>query len=135
MTILGRFFSSLFTALLFLIMELDNENNWQTIYNGFHAAINEKTPIGEITIPGVFIGHTIRAYCNSLKAKSTWWLGGNLKHLLGNSQPDFVGSEWKVPLKQKTLIILPPFTAEYKIKFVPAKWLREIALVIEMYTG
>lgn len=112
---------------------LDYESKWQTIYNGFHSSIDEKSPIEEITIPGFFTQHTIRVYCNSLKAKPTWWLGGNLKHLLGSSQPDFVASRWKVPLKEKTLIIFPVLTPEYRLKFVPAKWFREIALVIETY--
>lgn len=114
---------------------LDDETKWQTVYNGFHAAVDEKTPINEIIIPGFFTQHTLRVYCTSLQAKPSWWLGGNLKHLLGTATPDFVGSHWQVQLKAKTLIVLPLLTTEYRLKFKPAKWLREIALVIETYTN
>jgi len=115
-------------------MTLNDEAKWQTVYNGFHASINEKTPIGEIIIPGFFTQHTIRVFCTSLQAKSSWWLAGRLNHLLGNEPSlDFVGSRWLVSLKEKTLIILPQHTFEYRLKFVPVKWLTELALVIESY--
>lgn len=114
---------------------LDDETKWQTVYNGFHAAIDEKTPIEEIIISGFFVNSVIRIYCNSLQAKPTWWLGGRLKHLLGSQPgPDFVASRWTIPLKEKTLITIPLVTPEYRLKFLPVKWLREIALVVEVYT-
>ena len=113
----------------------DDESNWQTIYNGFHSSIDEKSPIEEITIPGFFTQHTIRAYCNSLQAKPHWWLGGRLIHILGNTTPDFEASRWLVPLKKRTLIQLPLLTAEYRLKFEPAYWHKNLALVIEVYTG
>lgn len=112
---------------------LDDESKWQTIYNGFHA-ITDENPISSIIVPGFFIQHTIRVYCTSLQAKPSWWLGGNLIHLLGSeSSPDFVASRWRVPLKEKTLIQLPSLTSEYRLKFQPVRWLTEIALVIEKY--
>lgn len=117
-------------------MSLDDETKWQVVYNQFHTAINVN-PIGKILIPGTFTQHTIRAYTTSMIAKPTWWLGGRLTQLLGagTSGPDFEASRWVVPLKNQTLIQLPALTAQYRLKFEPAKWHREIALVIEIYTG
>jgi len=117
-------------------MPLDDESNWQIVYNGFHLA-TEENPINKILIPGAFTQHTIRAYATSLPAKPHWWLAGRLTQLLGNSlsAPDFEASRWAVPLKARTLIQLPVLTSEYRLKFEPAKWHKEIALVIEIYTG
>ena len=117
-------------------MSLDDENNWQNIYNGFHLAAGEN-PIGKILIPGFQTQHTIRAYTTSLQAKPTWWLSGRLTQLLGSSTsaPDFEASRWVVPLKRRTLIELPQLTTEYRLKFEPVRWLKEIAIVIEVYTG
>jgi hypothetical protein len=112
---------------------LDDESKWQTVYNGSHTSVDEKIPIGEITIPGFFVSPTIRVYCTSLQAKFSWWLGGRLKHILGVATPDVVATRWNIPLKEKTLIIVPSLTTEYRLKFEPVKWLREIALVIEIY--
>jgi hypothetical protein len=117
-------------------MPLDNASDWQLVYNGFHPTVGEN-PIEKILIPGVFTQHTIRAYTISLQAKPTWWLGGRLTQLLGSSTsgPDFEASRWIVPLKRQTLIMLPALTSEYRLKFEPAHWHKEIALVIETYTG
>ncbi|EGK83504.1 hypothetical protein D0A34_09595 [Microcoleus vaginatus PCC 9802] len=117
-------------------MSLDDESNWEVVHNGFYSAAGEN-PIEKILIPGSFTNHTIRAYTTSLQAKPTWWLAGRLTQLLGSSTsgPDFEASRWAVPLKRQTLIKLPVFTAEYRIKFEPVRWLKEIALVIEIYTG
>jgi hypothetical protein len=88
---------------------LDDETKWQTIHNGFHVSTGEKKPTDPISITGFFTQHTIRTYCTSLSAKSSWWLGGRLIHLLGStSGPDCVGSHYRVGLKEKTLIDLPP---------------------------
>jgi hypothetical protein len=92
-----------------------------------------KTIVNEILIPGTFTQHTIRAYATSLKAKPNWWLAGRLIQLLGTSSPDFEASRWAVPLKRRKLIQLPVLTTEYRLKFEPAKWHKEIALVIEIY--
>ena len=117
-------------------MPLDNASDWQLIYNGFHSAVGEN-PIEKILIPGVFAQHTIRTYTTSLQAKPTWWLAGRLTQLLGDdgSSPDFEASRWVVPLKRQTLIQLPVLTSEYRLKFEPAHWHKQIALVIEIYTG
>jgi len=71
-------------------MTLDNESNWQIVYNGFHSATSE-SPISRILIPGTFTQHIIRIYTTSKVAKPHWWLAGTLSHLLGSSQPDFEG--------------------------------------------
>ena len=113
----------------------DDETKWQTVYNGFHAAVDEKTPIGEIAIPGFLTQHNIRVYCTSQQAQSHWWLAGRVSHLLGSATPDFIASQWRVGLRQKTLLKLPVETPEYRLKFKPVKYLKEIALVIEIYTG
>jgi hypothetical protein len=113
-------------------MSLDNEDNWQIVYNGFHSS-NGENPIGKILIPGNFTRHTIRVYTNSLIAKPTWWLGGTLTHLLRSATPDFEATRWTIPLNRITLIQVPMLTSEYRLKFEPARWHREIALVIESY--
>ncbi|MEG4108997.1 hypothetical protein [Microcoleus sp. S13_C5] len=117
-------------------MALDDERDWQLIYNGFHSATDE-SPIEKILIPGAFTQHTIRIYTVSLQAKPTWWLGGRLTQLLGNgtASPDFEASRWVVPLKRQTLIKVPVLTSEYRLKFEPVRWLKEIAIVVEIYTG
>jgi hypothetical protein len=116
-------------------MSLDNENNWKVVYNGFHSTVDEN-PIGKILISGTFTQHTIRIYAKSLVAKPRWWLAGYLSHLLGaNSQPDFEGSRWRVPLNRIMLVRLPELTTNYRLTFEVPSWHKEIALVIETYTG
>ncbi|MEP6517454.1 hypothetical protein [Microcoleus vaginatus] len=115
-------------------MTLDNESDWQVVYNDFHSTTDE-TPINAIAISGSFAQHTIRIYTISLQAKPNWWMAGRLIQLLGNSNPDFEASRWPVPLKRRTLIELPQLTTEYRLKFEPVRWLKEIAIVIEIYTG
>jgi len=116
-------------------MSLDNESNWQTVYNQFHS-VTGKNLIGKISIPGNFTQHTIRAYATSLVAKPHWWLAGTLCQVLGsNTSLDFEGSRWRVPLNRITLIQLPQLTTTYRLKFEVPRWHKEIALVIETYTG
>jgi hypothetical protein len=116
-------------------MSLDNESNWQTVYNQFHS-VTGKNLIGKISIPGIYTQHTIRVYANSLIAKPHWWLAGNLYQLLGNnSQVDFQGSYCRVPLNRITLIQLPKLTTSYRLKFEVPKWHKQIAVVVEIYTG
>jgi len=116
-------------------MTLDDESNWEVVYNGFHSATTDN-PISKILIPGTFTKHTIRIYAISLAAKPHWWLAGDLSHLLGsNSQPDFEGSRWRVPLNKIMLIRLPELTTNYRLKFDVPFWHKEIALVVEAYTG
>jgi hypothetical protein len=115
-------------------MALDNESNWQVVYDGFHSTTSE-SPISKIIIPGTFTQHIIRIYATSEVAKPHWWLAGTLSHLLGSSQPDFEGSRWRVPLNKIMLIRLPELTTSYRLKFEVARWHKEMALVIEAYTG
>jgi len=116
-------------------MNLDDESNWQVIYNGFHSETGEN-PIREILIPGTFTQHTIRIYAISLAAKPQWWLAGTLSQLLGsNNKPDFEGSRWRVPLNKIMLVKLPELTTNYRLKFEVPRWPKEIALVVEAYTG
>lgn len=117
-------------------MTLDNPSNWESAYNGQHFASGTDESIGRILIPGVFTQHIIRAYPTSLVAKPYWWLGGTLTQILGsaNSEPDFEGSNWRIPLNKITLIRLPQLTAEYRLKFEPARWHREITISIDKYT-
>jgi hypothetical protein len=118
-------------------MTLDDETKWQTVHNNFYISSDQKTPISEIIIPGSLSKHTIRTYANSLSAKPNWWLAGRLVQLLGidTSSPDFEASRWTVPLKRRKLIQLPTLTFEYQLKFEPAYWHKDLALVIEVYTG
>jgi hypothetical protein len=53
-------------------MGLDDESNWQIVYNQFHSVTGE-TLIGRILIPGSLTEHTIRIYATSLVAKPHWW--------------------------------------------------------------
>lgn len=115
-------------------MTLDNQANWQTVYNGFHSATDE-SPIGSILIPANLSQHTIRVYALSLEAKPTWWLAGRLTQLINTSGIDFEGSRWTVPLKRLTLVQLPVLTTEYRLKFEPVRWITEIALTVEVYNG
>jgi hypothetical protein len=115
-------------------MTLDNESNWQTIYNGFHSATSESS-INKILIPGTFTKHIIRIYPTSKLAQHHWWLAGTLSHLLGTNQPDFEGSRWRVPLNKIMLVPLPELTTNYRLTFEVPRWHKEIALVIETYTG
>lgn len=117
-------------------MPLDDETNWQNIHNGFYS-VTGANPIDKILIPGFYTQHTLRVFTTSLQAKPHWWLAGRLTQLLGSnsSGPDFEASRWTVPLKRQTLIKLPVLTSEYRLKFEPVRWLKEIAIVIEIYTG
>jgi len=115
-------------------MTLDNEANWQTVYNGFHLGTNE-SPIDKILIPTSLTQHTIRIYTTSLQAKPTWWLAGRLIQLINNSGIDFEGSRWAVPLNRLTLLQLPLLTSDYRLKFEPVRWVSEIALTVEIYNG
>jgi hypothetical protein len=116
-------------------LSLDDESKWQTVYNQFHSVIG-KNLIGKISIPGSLTQHTIRVYATSLVAKTHWWLAGSLTQILGsNSQIDFVASRWQIPLNQISLIQLPQLTLSYRLKFEVPRWHKEIALVIETYTG
>jgi hypothetical protein len=115
-------------------MTLDDESNWQSVYNGFHSETSE-SPISKILIPGTFTQHIIRIYATSKVAKPHWWLAGDLYHLLGSSQLDFEGSRWRVPLNRIILIRLPELTTSYRLKFEVSRWHKEIALVVEVYTG
>jgi hypothetical protein len=116
-------------------MGLDNENNWQSVYNQFHS-VTGQIPINEILIPGSLTENTIRVYAISSVAKPHWWLAGTLCQLLGtNTQPAFEGSRWRVPLNRITLIQLPQLTTSYRLKFEVPIWHKQITLVIESYTG
>lgn len=117
-------------------MSIDNPLNWGIVYNGQHSRSPLEESIGKILIPGTFTQHIIRASCASSSAKSRWWLGGVLTQLLGGTfESDFEASRWKIPLNRTTLIRLPALTSEYRLKFEPKQWHKEIALVIEIYTG
>ena len=116
-------------------MGLDDENNWQSVYNQSHFLTGEVSN-GQISIPGSLTEHTIRVCVTSLGAKPHWWFAGTLYQLLGNnSQRDFEASRWRVPLNRIRLIQLPQFTTTYRLKFEVPHWHKEITLVIETYTG
>jgi hypothetical protein len=115
-------------------MGLDDESNWQTFYNQFHSVTGNNL-IGKISISGSLTQHTIRVYATSLIAKPRWWLAGDLFQILGNSQVDFEGSRWRIPLNRIILIQVPPHTTSYRLKFEVPHWHKEIALVVEVYTG
>jgi hypothetical protein len=117
-------------------MGLENDSDWQSVYNALHLSPSPQEPIGKILIPGSLTRHTIRIYATSLSAKPSWWLAGNLTQLLGdNLNPDFEGSRHRIPLRRITLVNIPLLTPQYRLKFEPAFWLREIAIVIEAYIG
>jgi len=115
-------------------MTLDNEANWQTVYNGFHSGTDE-SPISAILIPTALSQHTVRIYTTSLVSKPTWWLAGRLTQLINSSGIDFEGSRLTIPLKRLTLIQFPILTSEYRLKFEPARWHKEISVTIEIYIG
>ena len=117
-------------------MGLENDSDWQSVYNALHSSLSPQEPIGKILIPGSFEQHTIRIYTSSFLAKPSWWLAGNLTQLLGdNLDPDFEGEKKRIPLRRITLVKLPLLTSQYRLKFEPAFWLREVAIVIEVYIG
>jgi len=117
-------------------MGLENDSDWQSVYNGLHFSPSPKEPIDKILIPGSLTRHTVRVYTTSFAAKPSWWLAGNLTQILGdNFNPDFEGSRHTIPLRRITLVNLPLLTSQYQLKFEPVHWLREIAIVIEVYTG
>ena len=115
-------------------MSIDNPSNWEVVYSGQHIRSSVDESIGRILIPGAFAQHIIRIYSTSLEAKPHWWLGGVLTQILGTTfLPDFEASRWQVPLNRTTLIRLPELTTEYRLKFEPARWHREIQIIIEKY--
>jgi hypothetical protein len=120
-------------------MGLENDSNWQSIYNAFHPSPFLEKPFGrfhKILIPQSITQHTVRIYATSFSAKAEWWLAGDLIQLLGdNTNPDFEGSRHRIPLRRITLVNVPLLTSQYRLKFEPAFWLREIAIVIEVYVG
>jgi hypothetical protein len=117
-------------------MALENDSDWQSVYNALHLSPSPQEPIGKILIPGSFTQHTLRIYVTSLPAKPSWWLAGDLTQLLGNNtNPEFEAEKKRIPLKRITLVRLPFLSPQYRLKFEPAYWLREIAIVIEMYMG
>jgi hypothetical protein len=117
-------------------MGLENDSDWQSVYNALHSSPSPQEPIGKILIPRSFEQHTIRIYTSSFLAKPSWWLAGNLTQLLGdNLNPDLEGSRHTIPLRRITLVNLPLLTSQYQLKFEPVRWLREVAIVIEVYIG
>jgi len=117
-------------------MGLENDSDWQSVYNALYSSPSPQEPIGRILIPGSFAQHIVRIYATSFPAKPSWWLAGTLTQLLGdNLNPDFEGSRHRIPLRRITLVKLPLLTSQYKLKFEPVHWLREVAIVIEVYTG
>jgi len=117
-------------------MGLENDSDWQNVYNALHSSPSPQAPIGKILIPESLTRHTIRIYITSFSAKTKWWLAGDLTQLLGdNLNPDFEGSRHRIPLRRITLVNLPLLTSQYRLKFEPASWFREIAIVIEVYIG
>lgn len=117
-------------------MGLENDSDWQSIYNALHSSPSPQEPIGKILIPGSLAQHTIRIYTTSFSAKPSWWLAGDLTQLLGdNLDPDFEAQKTRVPLRRITLVKIPLLTPQYRLKFEPVHWLREIAIVIEVFIG
>jgi hypothetical protein len=120
---------------------LSVSSNWITIFNdSYSAVLDDETerpqPIDKILIPYIFTGKFVRIYTKSTSAKSKWWLAGKLLMLLeDDSQLDFIAQQWRVPLKVITLIQIPELTSEFKLKFEPAYWLNDIAIVVEKYIG
>jgi hypothetical protein len=89
-------------------MGLENDSDWQSVYNALHSSPSPQEPIGKILIPVSLEQHTVRVYTTSFSAKPRWWLAGNLTQLLGdNLNPDFEGSRHQIPLRRITLVNLP----------------------------
>jgi hypothetical protein len=117
-------------------MGLENDSDWQSVYNALHSSPSPEEPIGKILIPGNLTQHTIRIFATSFSAKPSWWLAGDLIQLLGdNLNPEFEGSRHRIPLRRIILVNIPVLTFQYRLKFEPPFWLREVAIVVEVYVG
>ena len=117
---------------------LNSDANWFQVFNGNYAGIidpeSQKTlPIETIKFPVTFTKPFIRLFCKSTSAKPIWYKAGNLFQLLkSESGLDFIAEKnWLIPLNNLQLIQVPVLTIDYQLKFKPAKWLKQIAIVIE----
>lgn len=114
--------------------------NWETRFNGSYLATESESgkhiSISKIEIPGVFEKKIIRIFSNSISAKPSWWYSGQLIQLIqSGNQLDCEVFRWSIPLKVLSLIEVKMITSQYTLKFQPAKWLKDIAIVVEQYTG
>jgi hypothetical protein len=122
-------------------MNLHLDSNWTTIFNATYTASLSTTgrpnPIDKIYVPYDFTNQFVRIYLKSESAEPHWWLGGKLIQLIQSDSPfDFeVQPLLRIPLNRITLFEAKLIAPQYQLKFEPAKWLKEIAIVIEQYIG
>lgn len=114
-------------------MTLDNPSNWSRVFEGtfYMAQLGSYRGRIEPIWSSPFTYHTIRVRTTSTEAKDTWKYAGKLVQVFGIEEMETVPAN--IPLNRYTLIVIPQPILDYRLRFQPAPWHKQIQIVVDAY--
>jgi hypothetical protein len=118
-------------------MSIDREEDWQNFFRGSFLPAQNGIHVGRIepiVTPEILNRSLIRISANSIDLQSRrWWLAGYLTLEIGLVM-EF--QRWNIPLNRRKIVFnVGEFDDKYKLRFDAVRWLRNLYLEIDIYTG
>lgn len=125
--------------------DLGNASFWQLAYDQFFYAQpapgvnpNAYHPIPDAQVPFLFDRHILTVATSSTKVKPHWYLAARLIQQITARGTEFIdanASRVNIGLNRTQLVVLPKFSADYKIRFEIPWWHEEMGFAVWEYTG
>jgi hypothetical protein len=117
-------------------MTLSDPIHWSPVFKGSFYLAQSGSYKGRIepilTTP--FSQSTIRFYAKSIEAKPSWKYAGELTLILGVEEMEIM-PRFQIYLNRWSLIFVPQLVLEYRLKFEPAYWHKQMEVFADVYDG
>lgn len=117
-------------------MPLSREQDWQNFFKGSAQSSSFHDGRLEAITSSLFLNQSIlRISTRSFgeEIQKAWWLAGYLTQQIGTMETE---KRWEIPLNRKIILIVDDRLSEsYTLKFQPVKWIKNLYLEIDTYSG
>lgn len=123
------------------VLQIDNAAHWQQVYSEQKTRAsgqNGEIPIPDFDIPILLTSHVLAVGTSSEYARSHWWLGCRVQQVLSATGTGFgylPAAIVNIPVNRVTLVILPRYAAQFRLRVSVPYWHRELRVTVYEYVG
>ena len=126
-----------------LLLDLNNEQNWQLAYNETAVAGRvggstlEYYPLLPFELPILLQSPILLISAENIDAKPWWFLGLRIQQRVSTSLSfgEVSGSNRKIPVNRPSLIQFPPYAPQYSLRVEIPPWFDKMKIAVWEYTG
>ncbi len=116
------------------MIDFANPDNWLTLYDAQSVNVNG-LPIPPIVLADIYDYRFLKVTAINEQAKPVWELGAYVDLMLPDTIPTVRASRFDVDVNETTLIPVPLWLKDYKLRIKPPRWFRCLTVKLDGYTG